>query len=343
MAIGETGLNACKTDNVILHENIISFSEFPKKIDITFTDLSEYKTGNPRTLQLVDSTLFLFNFTKNIESFFYNFDLKTKKLSNGYLDKGRGPNEAIGACCTGIVDNKLWAYDVTLKKIFTLDKTIALNNDDKIFSSGSVKDNFYQIALKDTNNFFVCGKTDSEYKIQKLDFSGKLLDQFGEFYHIPKAIPIDALKDAYHSFFYLKPSGEKLALSYLYTDVIEIYNIKDPSQNIALQGPDRVDLNFHVAKRRNYNYMEKNEEIRKTFLSGAVTNEYIYLAYSGLSYAEKDDMDYCSSVYVYSWDGSPIKKLNLDRRITCLTVSEDNKIIYSFDADNGFLVKAEIE
>lgn len=338
-------LVACNnnSDKVILHENILSFSTFPEEINVTFKELFEYELGNPKVIQLVDSTLIIFNYSKAIESFFYNYDLKSNKLSKGYLNKGRSPNESIGGTCTGIIKNNLWVYDVTLKKIFMIDKTFALNDDFKSFNSYPVKENFYQVALIDSNRYLVCGKNDSKYKIQEIDFSGKLLNEFGRFQYIPEDMPLDALKDAYHSFFYLKPSGDKIALSYLYTDVLEIYNTKEPTDNIAVQGPSMVDLNFKVAKRETYNYMEKNNDIKKTFLAGAVTDEYIYLAYSGLSYAEKDEMDYCKFVFVYDWEGNPVKKLNLDRRISGLAVSKDNKTIYSFDAYRGFIVKAEIK
>lgn len=335
-----------KYDKVILNDNILSFSTFPEETDITFSDLNEYKEGIPKTLLLVDSTLIIFNFTKNIKSFLYNYDLKKNKFSRGYLNKGRGPGEAYGGCCTGITNNKLWVYDVTLKKIFLIDKSIALNDkcEDKFFSSYPLEGRFYQIALTDSFTFWGCGMFNTPYKIQKKDFLGEELEEFGEFEYIPPKMPIDALKDAFHSFFHIKPSGDKIAISYLYTDVVEIYDRIEPYTNIAVQGPSVVDLNFNVARMEseNYNYMEKNKDIRKTFLAGATTNEYIYLAYSGLSYAEGNDMNYCKVVFIYDWEGNPVKKLNLDRRIMGIAVSKDNKTMYSFDADTGFIITANL-
>ncbi|MFV0505961.1 MAG: BF3164 family lipoprotein [Bacteroidales bacterium] len=335
-------LTSCKKrESIVLHENITSFTKFPMETDVVFKNLFEYKDGEPRTLQLLDSTLIIFNFTKKIESFFYNYNLKSNKLSKGYLKKGRGPNEAIGAACTGIVDDNLWVYDVTKKKIFTIDKSSALYGNEKLFQSYPVEDNFYQITLIGNSKFLASGKANSKYKIQEIDFSGKLQKEFGEFKYIPKDVPTDALKDACHSFFYLKPSGDKVAIPYLFTDIMEIYNIAQPSPNIAVQGPHMVNMDFEVGKRGDYNFMKKNNEIRKTFLSGAVTDKYIYLAYSGLSYAEREDMNYCKYVYVFDWDGNPIKKLNLNKRILGLAVSND-ETIYSYDVDSGFIVKAEI-
>lgn len=329
-------------ENVVLHDNIVSFSNFPEEKNIVFEKLSEYKAGNPRILHLIDSTMIIFNYGKNTESYFYNFYLTNNSFSEGYLKKGRGPTEAFGGYCTGIVGNNIWVYDVTLKKILMLDKTAALNGEIKLIDSYPVKDNYYQIAFIDSSKYFACGKVDSRYKIQEIDLLGTILNEYGEFKYVPSNIPLDALKDAYHSFFYIKPSGDKMALAYLYTDVLEIYNLKEQFSNIAIQGPANIELNFKVGERNNYNYMEKNENIRKTFLAGAVTDEYIYLAYSGVSYAEKEKINNCYSIFIYDWSGNPVKKLNFNTPILSLVVSKDNKTIYSFSLDEGFIVKAQI-
>lgn len=336
------GCKKNERDKVVLHENITTFSEFPEEINISFEEIYEYKSGTPKALKLVDSTLIIFNSTKKIESFFYNYNLNDGYLSKGYLKKGRGPNEALGASCFGIMGNKFWVYDVTLKRLVLIDKTNATSANVSSVETYSIKEGLYQLALIDSTHFLVSGKIDSKYKFQKENFSEEILHEFGEFGHIPEDMPLDALKDAYHSFFFLNPYSNKLAVSYLYTDVLEIYDLKNTSNNKAVQGPSIIDIDFEIGRRQYYNYMEKNEEIRKTFLAGSVTENYIYLAYSGISYAEKENIDYCKSVFVYDWDGNPIKKINLDRRIMGLAISEDDKTMYSYNPDTGFIVKAEI-
>lgn len=334
---------ACKEkEKVILNGEMTLFSKFPKEINISFENVYEYKEGIPKTLKLVDSTLIIFNSTKNIKSYLYNYSLKTGKLSDGYLHKGRGPGEALGAASFGIIDDNLWIYDVTLKKILFIDKNKAIESKIETPTEYSIKDNYYQMLILDNNRFLANGNVNSKYKIQEMNFSEELLNEYGEFKKIPDYMPLDALKDAYHSFLYLSPSKEKLVVPYLYTDVIEIYNLKIPFKSIAVQGPIGIDIDFKVGKRKNYNYMEKNMGIRKTFLAGSVTENYIYLAFSGLSYAERDNINYCKFIYVYDWDGNPIKRINLDRHIKGLAVSKDDKTIYTYDPHNGFIIKAKI-
>jgi hypothetical protein len=336
-------LTACKDkDKIVLDENITLFSKFPKEINISFKELCEYNKGIPMSIHFVDSTLIIFNVSHEIESFFYNYSLKRDQLSEGYLKKGRGPSEAIGAFCSGISGNNLWAYDITLKKILMTDKTKAIAKNNPSFNTFPLKIDLYNIALIDSTRFLVNGRVDSKYKIQEMDFSGKIIAEFGEFKHIPENIPLDAVKDACHSFFFQKPSGSKVAMSYLHTDVLEIYEIKKPYRSKAVQGPLGFDLDFKVGTQGKFSYMEKTDETKKAFIAGAVTDKYIYLVYSGLSHAEKADWSYGKFVYVYDWNGNPIKKLNLDRRITGITVSKDDKTMYSYDVDKGFLVEAKI-
>ncbi len=339
-------MTACKDkdkDEIVIHDDIISFSKFPKETKISFNDIYEYKKGIPMSLHFVDSTLIIFNLSHEIESFFYNYSLKSGQLSKGYLKKGRGPSEAIGAFCSGLSGNSLWAYDITLKKIFMTDITKAIDNNIPTFNSYPLKSNFYQIALIDSSRFLSSGLRDSKYKIQEMDFSEKKINEFGEFKHIPKNLPLDALKDACHSFFFLKPSGGKVVMSYLHTDLLEIYETNKPFKSKAVQGPVGFNLDIKVGKRGMFNYMKKTDETKKAFIGGAVTDKYIYLLYSGLSYAEKADWSYGKFVYVYDWNGAPIKKLNLDRRTTGLAISKDDKTMYSYDVDKGFIIKAEIK
>ncbi len=46
--------------------------------------------------------------------------------------------------------------------------------------------------------------------------------------------------------------------------------------------------------------------------------------------------------YIYDWDGNPIRKLILNKYIQGMAVSKDNKTLYAFDVNTGFLIRATI-
>ncbi|MFA9189551.1 BF3164 family lipoprotein [Flavobacterium magnesitis] len=336
-------LMSCKhNDKIVLNKNITLFSKFPQESNISFKELYEYNKGVPSSLFLVDSTLIIFNFNFGIDSFFYNYSLKNGQLSKGYLKKGKGPGESIGGFCAGLSENNLWVYDLNLKKILLTDKTKAIANINPPFHTLNLKNDYYKIAILDSSQLLVNGIRDSKYKIQKVDFSGKVLNEFGEFKQIPKDMPLNVLKDATHSFFFLNPSMDRFAMSYLHTDVLEIYDLKEPFKSKAVQGPSVFDIDFKIGKGINYDYMQVTKETKKAFIAGAVTDKYIYLVYSGTSYGDKNDWNYGKFIYIYDWSGNPVRKLNLDRSISGLYVTNDDKTIYSYDIIKGFLVEAKI-
>jgi hypothetical protein len=333
----------CKhNDKIVLHDDITSFSKFPSENNISFKELYEYNKGNPKHIYLVDSTLIIFNRSRNIDSFFYNYSLKNNQLSKGYLKVGRGPNEAIGAFCAGVINNNLWAFDLTLQKMFTTNKEIAIANNNPSFNTFKLEKEIYEIAVLDSSRFLINGMSDSKFKIQEIDNTGKILNQYGEFTHIPQKMPLNVLKEASHSRFLLRPSGGKFAVSYSHTDILEIYDVRKQYKSIAIQGPSNFNIDFKVNKKGKYNYFEYTNETKKAFLAGSATDRYIYLIYSGANFGAKNDWNCGKYIYVYDWNGNPIKKLNLDRRISGLAVSKDDKTMYSYDADKGFLVEAKI-
>ena len=48
------------------------------------------------------------------------------------------------------------------------------------------------------------------------------------------------------------------------------------------------------------------------------------------------------SIYVYDWNGNPRRKLILNRLIEGFVVSNDDRTLYAYDANTGFLMQADI-
>ena len=233
----------CKDEKNILNDKAILFSKFPKEDSISFRNIYEFKEGVAGMFKLVDSTLIIFNVGPNTKYFLYNYSLRSGQLSKGYLSKGKGPGEAIGAGGIGVSWNSLWLYDVSLKKILTIDKTKALaNNTFGSFNEHVVKSDYYMISFEDSLHFFGVGTKNSIFKVQEVDLiSGKEIKNYGKFQNITDKIPLKSLKSAYESFIFTKPIGGKVVLAYRYTDAIEIFD-KKANTSIVIHGPEGFDV-----------------------------------------------------------------------------------------------------
>jgi cytochrome b involved in lipid metabolism len=337
-------LVSCKNDEIELNEKIFFFDKFSQENKIVFEELYEYKKGSPKGLHLVDSILIIHNGNRGQEFFFYNYSLRKKQLSKGYLRKGRGPGEAIGVVSAGVKNNNFWVHDVTLKKILTIDKNEILRENNKAlkFKEYPIKDDMYRIDFSNNFNYLSVANSSSDYKVVEKELvSDKTINEFGKFKNIPKDKPVISVKDAYTSYIYSRPSGGKLVIPYRYTDVIEIYDLKKHS-NFAVQGPEKFNVDFKIGERNGNYYMKKTKKTRKAFVNGAVTEKYIYMLYSGHKKSD-GNWSYGKYIYVYDWDGKPIKKITLDRYIYTFSISENDEMIYSYDLKKGYIVEASIK
>jgi len=329
---------ACESTNNVLNKNSISFSKFQSEETVLFENICEYKEGIAGMLKLVDSTLIIFNVQPGANNFLNNYSLNSGVLSNGYFSKGRGPNEVMGPRAIGVNGNSLWLQDITLRKVCTIDKGKVINTiKSASFNKYPLENHYYMIDFKDSLHFFGIGYVDSEFKIQEIDLvSGKIINEYGKIEVKPGDISLQLYKSIYQSFIFTKPTGDKLVLPYRYIDAIEIFNIETGS-SFAIHGPEGYDVKYEPLP----NGMSRTDETKFAFVNGTVTNEYIYLAYSGRTRKSPNSYD-GSYVYIYDWDGNPIRKLVLNRYIQGLAVSKDNGTLYAFDVNTGFLIQAKI-
>ncbi|MDP3441914.1 MAG: BF3164 family lipoprotein [Ignavibacteria bacterium] len=328
----------CSHKSLVINKNTLSFDKFPIEDKISFSDIYEYKEGVAGMLELVDSTLIIFNVSQGINYFLNNYSLKSGQLSKGYLSQGKGPGEAIGARAIGVNGNTLWLYDISLKKIMTIDVTkIISDNMILSFNEYPVIGYHYMIGFKDSLHYFGVGSKSSAFKIQEVELiSSKETNEYGKFAVILNNIPFISFKSAYESFIFTKPTGDKIVLPYRFLDAIEIYDVKKQT-SVVVHGPEGFDVKFEPLP----NGIERTKETRFAFVNGTVTNKYIYMSYSGLL-CDNENSYYGNCVYVYDWEGNPIRKLVLDRQIEGLVVSADDKTMYAYDVNSGFLIESNI-
>ena len=135
---------------------------------------------------------------------------------------------------------------------------------------------------------------------------------------------------------FLKPTKNKMVLAYVYTDIIEVFDL-NTKKSISLQGPEKFDSHFRI---HNDKWLENNQT-RVAFLGGTTTNKYIYLLYSGKKFKEEKSFR-GDQIFIYDWDLNPIKQITLDREVFQISVSRDDKTLYSYDELTGYIVSTAL-
>jgi hypothetical protein len=149
-------------------------------------------------------------------------------------------------------------------------------------------------------------------------------------------------KMAYESFLYIKPLKDKAVIACRYADQIEIIDIKSQQAKI-IRGPEGFEPKLAVMIGNGGKKIStRDSETRFAFLTGKVTNQFIYLLFSGYT-DQTEHRDYGSTIYVYDWNGKPIKSFLFKNDIKDFAVTTNDSLIYTFNPKTKFVSVANIK
>lgn len=333
-------LSSCEKPNqIIISDNIKTFSQFPKEEKIEFKKLVEFTLGNPRQMITIDSTLILGNYASGQKYYLHNYSLSTGKFSKPYIRKGRGSNKILGLANMGFYDNYLWLNDFTAKKMMLLDKDKVVKDslDFNIKEFSFNTNRYYRSILIDDLKCISTGSETSKFKIQIIDLpTGNIIEEFGELKKWNKDLPLHVVTKASLTQTLLKPTNNKIVIAYIHTDIIEIFDL-NTKKSISLQGPEEFDLEFKIYN----NVWFENEKTRNAFIGGTATNKNIYLLYSGKNFSDENAFK-GNYIFVYDWNLNPIKKIKLDIEVYQICITDDDNTLFSYDEKTKHIVYANL-
>jgi hypothetical protein len=300
--------------------------------------------NNPYRILLYKSKILLCNGSGVKDYFFRVYDTSTKQLEASYIKGGRGPGEALSVLSNGILasENKLWAYDISAGKFFTLPLDSSCNSGACVHEMSFPY--FYGMNLLKNGKILCTGTQDtSNTKLALLDISTKKVErQFGIYNDKPADVPIVAWKmAAKQAFLFCSPDDKYAALACRFTDQIEFFNLSN-GQSIWIQGPEGFDPAFAVTKSQGKDIGYRNQRSRFAFVAGAATEKCLYLLYSGNLESGRDRWA-GKTIFVFDWNGNPIKKISLDRNITCFNITPQDELLYAFDPNTQYLTRTNLK
>jgi len=336
-------LVSCVNEKKDTVKNEIVFSDFPKNENITFENFIKFDYGAISRMFLTDTTLIVYDWRARNGYFFYEYGLNSKLNTGKHIPHGRSKGQALGALSAGLFKNTLWMYDISLSKIIFSDlNTKALSVDSTTTKEYPFSPKYYNIDFLDSVRLIANGNYQTPKNIQEVNLnSGKIITEYGLITNIPKDIPLYAWKRANEGLLVLKPTNDKVVLANRLNDQLEIFDVE--SQNsITMKGPENFAVEFTSFKSNDgMDMVGRNEKSRYGFVRAAATNEFIYLLFSGNNRSSQY-IDYGKTLYVYDWNGKPIRKITFDRYICGFVVSDDNETLYAHDVSTKFIVRTKI-
>jgi hypothetical protein len=314
-----------------------SFSDFKsKKVNSILIDsISDYLEFPGRTY-LADTLLIILDWKS--ETPIHIIDIQNDKYFGGYGKKGNGPGELTSPFnITSFENNFLLLTDAMQKKnvIYNLDSLIINNNhlfEKKFNPNGSVG----FVEYYDNNFFYIDEANTQNKRLYKINGDNKFseIEGFGKIPTLISKSETDFVK-AQAAEVIMKSRNEKFVLAYKLSPRIEIFDYEKNKWKTSLS-PKDFEINYKVNNIEGFEVMALSEKTLNAYIDIDLSDNFIYALFSE-DELFKESMPSSNTIYVYDYNGKPVKKFKLDKKISYLNVYKDS-IIYGIHND----IKAEL-
>lgn len=336
-----TGIYACSTirSNV---KNVSDVDTFPAASPQTEIKLIDVDLPTPQLMTVYkDSLLLVMNNLNRNPHHVRVFDIGRKKAVNNILPASQRRGGTLAFMSFGISDSLVWVFDVGKNGfiVANIDTVLKSNAGVEYYSEYRITPQvfYYDAVLLNRNEALLSGNYDTDEKLVYINFlDGTRNKQLLSYQQDSNIGSSRVNKMSYESFMLLKPDKKKLLLAGRYSDQLELLDL-DNGKYKKIKGPVGF-LPRLVPFENNAGVTDATpgRETRYGFLKGHVTEKYFYLLFSGYPF-QSFHRFYGNKIFVYDWEGNPVKEINLKDDIVDFSVSSDNKILYTLNPQTNII------
>lgn len=319
------------------------FSRFPAETNLQPATVFPLKNDFVRGIYLKDNSIITWSINKDQGYFFRPYNLQGQPLNKGYIGFGSGQYEASGAISGGIHRGMYWLYDIAASKIVMASPQTG-SSDAVTFKEYDMPEFYYSASFLDSLQLIASGRDDMEEKLHRIQLpSLKIISAYGSYSNPPGKTPVSTWRESFTAFIFNHPDLSIAAMACRYTDQVDFIDLKTGKSRVV-KGPENYPAMFGSMYAGGRDRLERTEDTRFAFVSGATTKNYLYLLYSGNH--EVDGAGNLNStgkkVYVYDWQGNPVRILRFPNFISSIGVNDDDSELYAFDTDREMIVRAPL-
>lgn len=286
--------------------------------------------GIPLQLLQKDSLLIINDFRD--DSLLYVYNIKSKQGEGRLIASGNGPNELINPIEVQFKDNNMLLFSRPIFSLYSSSNNINKSNMriDKEFVVSSELSHVFSLT---DSAYIASGILSKRYAM--LDKNGGKVGEFGDYpsyWNEEKDIPVDARAMFHQCMFSQCPKCDRFIA---YTSrILEIYDfsVKDTFPQL---------ISRSLLSEYNYNYTIENilstnagDDVEFGIRDSYCSSQYIYLLFdpNTKSITSKNN----SKIYIFDWDGNPIKSLNMSHILSNFVIDEQNKTGYCIIEDQNY-------
>lgn len=323
-------INSCDSKSNKSSKNEFGFQ---KMVEISSSRLnSSHEINKATSLYLFDSMLFVYDTDKEYQ--FKIIDIQNDQLITSFGRNGEGPCEI--------------AFPVGVNWLNSERKQISLNDRNRFRMESydlddirtSEKPDCHQVTHNLNGNYQIIAQIDSDRYVGTGLFRGKYALQLSGQEEVMESgigfpedeenqnVSYTTLAMAYQGRFLKHPHQNKFlstSLNAFSFDIIEVTeeNAIKLIKRIHHWGPSFTGSSGRVVSAA----MKKGNKFG--CLDAAISQDHIYILFSGKSNLQEDSQD-SNIIYVYDWNGNPVKSLNLDQQISKIAVDQYDQALIGF-------------
>lgn len=278
----------------------------------------------PISLHLYDS--FLITINMRTDKVFHIFNRYSKQKIGERISMGQGPNEMIRPFFIANNDSTIQIFELMSSSIYeySIDEFIS-NTDPNPIRKTKISELVYSKASVLDNNIII-STSNHESLFSFYDLDGKKKKEIGKYPISNLIFSNSEMVEAYRSSF-VTNLKDRFFVCYGWTDLIEIYNKNGELLN-RTHGPAHF---FPKIKEHTDGNISSSNPIQGESMEAYsnpvnVGNE-IFVLFKGYLFGEKNN-DMTNQIFVFDWNGNPIRIYLLDQDIFTFTVDEVNHKIY---------------
>lgn len=309
---------------------------FTNTQNIVLDELTEYPNdsiGNPSHIHVTKDYIILVE--PELENLLSAYNKKEHHFSR-FLSKGRGPNEMIN-----IQQINSW--------INSDNDFCVLHTFENIFFIFSPQDSIYQLSQKKylptNSSTFACDsnlligvlKGEKKHFYLKENTDSTLM-YFGEFPQTNN-YPPEIMSELLDGYCINSSKKKKFAWFSIYGDAFEIYDYKDiTSPKLTCHQILSLPI-FSVNKIQEQEHAVFSPDTKIGIVSITSSNEYIFALYNNNTLKDvsklKDNIFFSNQVLIYTWDGVPVKILNLNESVKAISFDKTNNTLFCIACDEN--------
>lgn len=313
---------SCNNDNLIRYVES-DFKSEHKLSAINHAIISDSLVSPGRFLILDDYLLIL---DRKANKPIHVIDVLNEQYIGNYGMKGQGPGEMAAAWSMSKIDSSNFLVsDIGLRKILKFEIDSLLTNQKPIYEQEINQNSISTFVSLYDDNLFYIDSYNAKYRLFKtaLNKEETVEDGYGSVPVLIEPYEADNVK-AEAAEVYMKRHNNFFVFVYKFVPRIDIFNYKDNSWK-SIVSPKDFEIIYKSVSEGNEQFFAVGEETLNAYIDLALTDKYIYALFS-----EDEILDYSYSqgnkIYVFDYEGNPIKKFVLDNDVSCFDVKNDSEI-----------------